>query len=92
MSVENVDPEGDSIQVRVIHDGALWALTAKVLEVPPTVVFVVARSWPQAVLEFRQNLAAVIDEADRHHEEFPVIAARLMAIRWRRLEFVEVNV
>ena len=83
--------EDDTLQVRCIHDGGLWCLAARVLDEPKTIVYIVAKSWPQAVLEFRQNLAAVIDEADRHHEEFPVIAARLTALRWRRLEFVEVE-
>jgi carotenoid cleavage dioxygenase-like enzyme len=87
MSVE-IEPE-DILQVRCIHDGGLWCLVARVLDKPPTIVYAVAASLPQANLEFRQQLAKVIDEADRYHEEFPVIAARLTALRWR-LEFVEV--
>ncbi len=89
MSVE-IEPE-DVLQVRCIHDGGLWCLVARVLDTPPTIVYIVAKSWPEAILSFRQQLATVIDEADRHHEEFPVIAARLTALRWRRLEFVEVT-
>jgi len=93
MSVENLErPSGDSIQVRCIHDGALWCLAAQVLDEPKTVVFVVAKSWQQAILEFRENLAKVIDEADRCHEEFPAIAAKLTALRWRHFEFVKVDV
>lgn len=82
----------DVLQVRCIHDGALWCLTSTVLDEPKTVVYVVAKSWPQAVLDFRQSLSAVIDDADRQHEEFPVLAKQLTELRWRRLEFVEVVV
>lgn len=83
--------ESDVLQVRCLHEGELWALTAQVLDKPKTIVYVVAKSFPQAVLDFRQSLATFIDEADRHHEEFPAIAARLTELRWRRLAFVEVE-
>ena len=81
----------DTLQVRCILDGALWACMAQVLDEPRTIIYAVAESFPQAIYKFRQSLAAVIDEADRNHEEFPVIAARLTELRWRRLEFVRVK-
>ena len=81
----------DTLQVRCIHDGGLWCLASRVLDKPVTIVFAVDETLPQTIYKFRQSLATVIDQADSQHEDFPVIAAQLLALRWRRLEFVEVK-
>jgi hypothetical protein len=60
-------------------------MSAHVLDDPPTIVFAVGDSWPDAIFKFRTALENFINWADRNHEEFPANAAKIVDLRGRQL-------